>query len=214
MTHSSFELGLQDSFYLLPWTFQIQSISWGTSQQVTASLTIPVNLALMLKLFGSSKENHMASQSAHCHAGIVRPAVPMQVVASCLMSLQPVLAAEPSIPANTYALISGVVAMAGSLADNADRQASGQGGGEPWLWDLFHNLAPPMPGSRAPRSQHFPSPEQVNRGFRTVSSAHLITNRNCTVISPLGPLSGTFGDPLQICPIHASLHTAISTSQQ
>ncbi|KAK9861970.1 hypothetical protein WJX84_004092 [Apatococcus fuscideae] len=95
--------------------------------------------------------------------GIVRPAVPMQVVASCLMSLQPVLAAEPSIPANTYALISGVVAMAGSLADNADRQASGQGGGEPWLWDLFHNLAPPMSGSRAPRSQHFPSPEQVCR---------------------------------------------------
>ena len=97
------------------------------------------------------------------HAGMIRTAVPMQVVASCLMSLQPVLAAEPSIPANTYALISGVIGMAGSLADNADRQsaAMGTGGGDPWLWDLTHNLAPPLPGSRAPRSQHFPSAEQV-----------------------------------------------------
>lgn len=92
----------------------------------------------------------------------------MQVVASCLMSLQPVLAAEPSIPANTYALISGVIGMAGSLADNADRQnaAMGTGGGDPWLWDLTHNLAPPLPGSRAPRSQHFPSAEQVLRRYR------------------------------------------------
>ncbi|KAK9821480.1 hypothetical protein WJX74_000721 [Apatococcus lobatus] len=97
--------------------------------------------------------------------GMIRTAVPMQVVASCLMSLQPVLVAEPSVPANTSALISGVIGMAGNLADNADRQnaALGDGGGEPWLWDLTHNLAPPLPGSRAPRSQHFPSPEQVCR---------------------------------------------------